>query len=77
MSDSAYPLLVSLLTHTQRLLQPHAKLLAQAARRGGPSAAELAEHEQMLVEVKAVVEAQQRWLRHIDAPGDRTRNGSD
>jgi len=63
MTDRTYPMLVSLLPHTQRLLRDHATLLERSARQNGLSSSELAEHEQMLTDVRAVVEAQHRWLR--------------
>jgi len=69
MTDAALPLLASLLTHTQRQVQAHEKLLIRAARQGGVSPEELAEHEQMLREVRGVVEAQRRWLERIGDGG--------
>ena len=75
MTDRSYPLLVSLLTHTQRLLQAHTKLLVLATDSKGLSDAEVAEHEQVLREVKGVVEAQQRWI--AEAEGRAQGSGSD
>ena len=71
MTGSTYPLLVSLLPHTQPLHQAHAKLLSLVSQDGGLSVAEIAEHEQMLRKVRAVVEAQHRWLADADELPER------
>jgi hypothetical protein len=62
--DPTYPLLVSLLTHTQRLFRAHAKLLERSA--AGLTEAERTEHARILRDVKAVIDAQSRWLAGTD-----------
>jgi hypothetical protein len=71
--DPTYPLLVSLLTHTQRLFQAHAKLLEQSGVR--LAEAERAEHERILRDVKAVIEGQSRWLARADHDEDAASEG--
>ena len=66
MTGDAYPLLLSLHTHTQRLVQAYERLLTLAAREGCVTTDLLVEHEQMLHEVRGIVESQRRWLDRVD-----------
>jgi len=60
--DEAAALLTALLLHTQRLVKAHTQLVERAAERGALTLSELTEHEELLAEVRGVVEAQRRFL---------------